>query len=54
MDDYSENDNYEYNNSNESTYERYNGSWAQDEEGYSDEDIDTIFEGDPSTYWNID
>lgn len=53
-DDYSENNNYEYNNSNESTYERYNGSWAQDEEDYSDEDIDTIFEGDPSAYWNID
>lgn len=52
--DYSEEDNYEYYNSNGSTYERYNGSWAQDEEGYSDEDIDTIFEGDPSAYWNID
>jgi hypothetical protein len=38
----------------ESTYERYNGSWAQDVEGYSDDDIDTIFDGDPSAYWNID
>lgn len=36
------------------TYERYNGSYAQDEMGYSDDDIDTIFEGDPSAYWNID
>jgi hypothetical protein len=36
------------------SYERYRGSWAQDEEGYSDEDIDTIFDGDPSAYWNID
>lgn len=36
------------------TYERYNGSWAQDVEGYSDDDIDTIFDGDPDAYWNID
>lgn len=38
----------------EPTYERYNGSYAQDEMGYSDDDIDTIFDGDPSAYWNID
>ena len=38
----------------ESTYDRYNGSYAQDEMGYSDDDIDTIFDGDPSAYWNID
>ncbi len=36
------------------TYERYRGSWAQDEMGYSDDDIDTIFDGDPDAYWNID
>lgn len=36
------------------TYERYRGSYAQDEMGYSDDDIDTIFDGDPSAYWNID
>jgi len=36
------------------TYGRYAGSWAQDVEGYSDDDIDTIFDGDPSAYWNID
>lgn len=36
------------------TYERYNGSYAQDEMGYSDDDIDVIFDGDPSAYWNID
>lgn len=36
------------------TYDRYNGSWAQDEMGYSDDDIDTIFDGDPDAYWNID
>lgn len=36
------------------TYERYAGSYAQDEMGYSDDDIDTIFDGDPNAYWNID
>lgn len=33
---------------------KYHGSYAQDEAGYSDEDIDTILDGDPSAYWNID
>lgn len=36
------------------TYERYAGSYAQDVMGYSDEDIDIIFDGDPDAYWNID
>lgn len=37
------------------TYERpYNGSYAKDVMGYSDDDIDTIFDGDPDAYWNID
>ena len=35
-------------------YSNYSGSYAQDEMGYSDEDIDTIFDGDPDAYWNID
>ena len=59
-DDY-ETDNYmdgieqNYNNyKEEPTYERYAGSYAQDEMGYSDDDIDTIFDGDPLAYWNID
>ena len=30
----------------ERTYERYNGSYAQDVEG--------CFDGDPDAYWNID
>ena len=38
----------------EPTYDRYNGSYAQDEMGYSDDEIDTIFDGDPDAYWNID
>lgn len=33
---------------------RYSDSWAQDVEWYSDDDIDTIFDGDPDAYWNID
>ena len=35
-------------------YGRYAGSYAQDVMGYSDEYIDTIFDGDPLAYWNID
>ena len=37
-----------------SSYGRYSGSWAQDVEGYSDDDIEIIFDGDPNAYWNID
>lgn len=66
---YSEDDNYdnsdddeydnnwdesEYHHEEEPTFGKYAGSWAQDVEGYSDDDIDTIFDGDPSAYWNID
>lgn len=36
------------------SYGKYAGSYAQDVAGYSDDDIDTIFDGDPSAYWNID
>lgn len=36
------------------TYNNYNGSYAQDEMGFSDDDIDIIFDGDPDAYWNID
>lgn len=35
-------------------YNGYSGSYAQGEMGYSDDDIDTIFDGDPDAYWNID
>ena len=38
----------------ERTYERYNGSYAQDVEGYDDDTIDEVFDGDPDAYWNID
>nr|WP_297654907.1 phosphoribosyltransferase [uncultured Prevotella sp.] len=38
----------------EQTYDCYNGSYAQDVEGWSDQDIDEVFDGDPDAYWNID
>ena len=38
----------------EQTYDRYNGSYAQDVEGWSDQAIDEVFDGDPEAYWNID
>lgn len=44
----------DYMERDQDTFERYSGSFAQDEMGYSDDDIDTIFDGDPSAYWNID
>lgn len=50
---YDEPNTYDY-QENDSLYGRYAGSYAQDEMGYSDDDIDTIFDGDPSAYWNID
>ena len=46
-------DDYDFNDE-EITYRRYNGSYAQDIEGWSDDDIDIVFEGDPDAYWNID
>lgn len=39
---------------NSSSFGKYEGSYAQEVEGYSDEDIDDIFDGDPDAYWNID
>lgn len=52
--DYYNSDEYDSNYEEKPSYGRYSGSWAQDVEGYSDDDIDTIFDGDPSAYWNID
>lgn len=53
---YQDNENYDEENyrDDSDTYDRYKGSYAQDEMGYSDDDIDTIFDGDPDAYWNID
>lgn len=38
----------------ESSYGQYAGSYAQEVMGYSDDEIDDIFDGDPDAYWNID
>ena len=38
----------------EETYDCFNGSWAQDEEGYSEQEIWDILGGEPDAYWNID
>lgn len=35
-------------------YEEYAGTYAQDVMGFSDEQIDDAFDGDPDAYWNID
>ena len=35
-------------------YGEYEGSWAQDVEGFSDDVINDAFDGDPDAYWNID
>ena len=53
LEDFEEEDGWRE-NVEEPTYERYSGSYAQEEMGYSDDDIDTIFDGDPLAYWNID
>lgn len=47
--DYETEDDYD-----EPTYDCYHGSYAQDVEGWSDQDIDNVFDGDPDAYWNID
>ena len=49
LEDFNREYNDEYNG-----YGRYAGTYAQDEAGYSDDEIDEIFDGDPSAYWNID
>ncbi len=65
IEEYEEDDDYEpdyddssyddnYKSEVNPTYERYSGSYAQDIMGYSDDEIDTIFDGDPDAYWNID
>ena len=32
----------------------YAGTWAHDEAGWSDDDIDNVLDGNPDAYWNID
>ena len=33
--------------------DEYAGTYAHDVAGFSDEDIDSIFDGEPDAYWNI-
>jgi serine/threonine protein kinase len=53
-DDYDDHDDLGDDDYDEPTCEKYNGSYAQDVEGWSDQDIDDAFDGDPDAYWNID
>lgn len=50
--------NFTYTHWHPNNYNKYNGdyrgSYAHDDIGYSNSDIDTIFDGDPDAYWNID
>ena len=43
-----------YNDDYGTRYGEYEGSYAQDIMGYSDDVINDAFEGDPDAYWNID
>ena len=54
LDECEDYNNYAYEREERSSYGLYAGSYTQDEMGYSDDDIDTIFDGDPNAYWNID
>ena len=47
-------DEWQEDDGRERSFGRYAGSYAQDVEGWSDEDIDDVFDGDPDNYWNID
>lgn len=42
------------NDSYGSHYGEYAGTYAQDVMGFSDEDIDAAFDGDPDATWNVD
>ena len=50
--------NFTYTSHHSYDYDRYHGdytgTYAHDVMGYSNSDIDTIFDGEPDTYWNID
>lgn len=50
---FSHRDNYDRDDY-ETRYGKYEGSYAQDVEGYTDEMIDDAFDGEPDAYWNID
>ena len=51
-------DNFRYERRQSYSYQEYNGdytgTYAHDVMGYTNDEIDTIFDGDPDAYWNID
>lgn len=50
-----EDEHYDYYEENYgSHYGEYAGTYAQDVAGYSDDDINDAFDGEPDAYWNID
>ncbi len=49
---FDEPDDFDY--SEDQHYDEYAGSYAQEVEGWSDEMIDDVLDGDPDAYWNID
>ena len=54
QDEYRRSHHDDYDEGDYNGYGRYRGSYVQDEMGWSDDDIDTILDGDPDAYWNID
>lgn len=50
----SDSNDYDFDDYERRTYDDYNGSYAQDEMGWSDQDINDVFGGDADAYWNID
>lgn len=50
--------NFSYERRGSNNYKEYNGdytgTYAHDVMGYTNDEIDTIFDGDPDAYWNID
>lgn len=45
---------YNYEDGYGTHYGEYAGSYAQDVMGYSDDEINDAFDGNPDAYWNID
>lgn len=58
MEPYNVPDNFKYHRKQSNNYIEYygdySGTYAHDVMGYSNDEIDTIFDGDPNAYWNID
>lgn len=52
--DNSDSNDSDYDNYDRRTYDDYNGSYAQEQMGWSDQDINDVFGGDADAYWNID